>query len=193
MYTMNDTVCDDSTTAVESISSRLEALEKLVRSDTTADRISLVVFSGELDKLLAAFVLATGAAACGMPVTMFFTFWATPALKKVGPQARGKTFVERMFGWMLPAGAGRCRLSKMDMCGLGRWMISREMEKKNVANLPQLIQTAEELGVQINVCEMSMSLMGIRPEELIDYPDLQFCGVARFLDQAASSKTTLFI
>ncbi len=157
------------------------------------DRLTLLVFSGELDRLLAAFVLATGAAACGTKVSMFFTFWATAALKKGGRQARGKSIVERMFGWMLPGGLNRRKLSHLDMMGAGRWMMCREMANKNIASLPEMIAVADELGVEISLCDMSMSLMGIRHEELIDYSNINTCGVAHFLDLAASSKTTLFI
>ncbi len=176
-----------------SLERRIEELESRLQRAPDANSMSMVVFSGELDKLLAAFVIATGAAACGMKVSMFFTFWASAALKKSGPQSSGKSIVERMFGWMLPGGYGKRKLSKMDMLGIGRRMMTREMAKKNVASLPELIDAAKELGVEINVCEMSMSLMGIRPEELIDYPEMGFCGVARFVEQSSSSNTTLFI
>jgi peroxiredoxin family protein len=172
---------------------RIESLEQQVSRGPQPDSLSMVVFSGELDKLLAAFVIATGGAACGMNVSMFFTFWGTAALKKAAPQVPGKSVVERMFGWMLPGGFGRRKLSQLDMAGMGRWMMLREMQKKHVADLPTLVQTADELDVEIRVCEMSMSLMGIRPEELIDYSNLDFCGVAGFLDKASSSGTTLFI
>lgn len=176
-----------------SLERRIEELERRNKRAPDANSMSMVVFSGELDKLLAAFVIATGAAACGAKVNMFFTFWASAALKKRGPQARGKSIVERMFGWMLPGGFGKRKLSKMDMLGVGRLMMTREMAKKNVANLPELIDAAKELGVEINVCEMSMSLMGIRAEELIDYPNMGFCGVAQFVEKSSSSNTTLFI
>lgn len=172
---------------------RVESLEQQLSKAPQADNLSMVVFSGELDKLLAAFVIATGGAACGMNVSMFFTFWATAGLKKPGPQASGKSLVERMFGWMLAGGFDKRKLSKLDMAGMGRWMMIREMQKKNVADLPTLVQAAEELDVKISVCEMSMSLMGIRAEELIDYSSIDFCGVAGFLDRASSSNTTLFI
>ena len=166
---------------------------KAVSGTGQDERLTLLVFSGELDRLLAAFVLATGAAACGTKVSMFFTFWATAALKKSGRQARGKSVVERMFGWMLPGGLNRRKLSHLDMLGAGRWMMCREMANKNIASLPEMIAVADELGVEISLCDMSMSLMGIRDEELIDYSHFQKCGVASFLDLAASSKTTLFI
>ncbi len=176
-----------------SLEQRIEELEKQCSNAPDANSISMVVFSGELDKLLAAFVIATGAAACGMNVSMFFTFWATAGLKKSGPQAKGKSVIEKMFGWMLPGGFHKRKLSQMDMMGMGRMLMSREMAKKQVPSLPELIQIAEDLEVSIDVCEMSMSLMGIRSEELIDYPSMNYCGVARFIEQSSSSNTTLFI
>ncbi len=178
---------------IVSMERRIEELEKKSKSVADSNSLNLAVFSGELDKLLAAFVIATGAAACGMRVSMFFTFWGAAALKKAGPQIKGKSLVERMFGWMLPGGFRKQKLSKLDMLGVGRRMMAREMAKKNVASLPELIEIAKELGIEINICEMSMSLMGIQPEELIDYPEISYCGVARFVDQASSSNTTLFI
>jgi len=159
---------------VEALLRRVEALEKKAAEAPDPTAMNLLVFDGSRDRLLAAFVMATGAAACGFNVRMFFTFWGTAALKKSGPQIGKKTLVERAFGWMLPCGVGATRLSKMDMCGIGRALMDREMRNKNVANLEQLIKTAAELQVRISVCEMSMQLMGIRREELIDYPELSY-------------------
>lgn len=178
---------------IATLERRIKELEQKSGNSADSNSLNLVVFSGELDKLLAAFVIATGAAACGMHVSMFFTFWGTAALKKAGPQAKGKTLVERMFGWMLPGGDGKHKLSNLDMLGIGRRMMAQEMAKKNVASLPELIEIAKELDIEINICEMSMSLMGIHAEELIDYPQIGQCGVARFIEQASSSNTTLFI
>jgi peroxiredoxin family protein len=188
----DQSTCTDQDTLRE-LGRRVLALEGKVTSAGDPNRLSMVVFSGELDKLLAAFVIATGAAACGMKVSMFFTFWATPALKKAGPQQPGKSFVEKMFGWMLPGGCHRRKLSKMDMGGLGRRMMAREMRKKKVPDLPTLIDIAEKSEVEINVCEMSMSLMGIQREELIDYSGMELCGVAHFLEVSSKAGTTLFI
>lgn len=172
---------------------RIAKIEKQLESVGDPDSVSMVIFSGELDKLLAAFVIATGAAACGMKVNMFFTFWGTAALKKCGPQAPNKSVIERMFGWMLPGGFHNRKLSKMDMGGLGRRFMMREMNKKNVPDLGQLIDIAKMTNVQIDICEMSMSLMGIHKEELIEYPNTRYCGVATFLEAASKSGTTLFI
>ena len=178
---------------LKSVTSRLDALEKRQQRCPDANALSVVVFSGDLDKLLAAFVIATGAAACGMRVSMFFTFWGTAALKKTGPQSRGKTLVERMFGWMLPGGFHKRKLCKMDMGGIGRLLMAREMKRKGTPDLPSLIEIARETDIDICVCEMSMSLMGIRKDELIDYPDMEFCGVASFVETASKAGTTLFI
>lgn len=174
-----------------SLESRIQNLEE--RLATSSNSINLLVFSGERDKLLAAFVMATGAAASGIRVRMFFTFWGTACLKKSKAQVGRKSWIERAFGWMLPGGVNDTKLSKMDMCGIGRGLMNLEMKKKGVADLPQLIELAAELGVEIQVCEMSMDLMGIRREELIDYPSLSYCGVATFVDQASETNTTLFV
>lgn len=182
---------------MEALKSRLDALESSVSRNqqqaADTNQFNLVVFSGSRDKLLAAFVMATGAAACGMEAKMFFTFWATSALRKGGPQFGRKSVVERAFGWMLPGSLRKTKLSQMDMGGMGRMLMTREMKKKRVADLDELLATAAELGVAISVCEMSMQLMGIRREELIEYPSLSYCGVASFVDDASKANTTLFI
>jgi len=178
---------------VEELRARLEQLEREVRAQQPEYGLSVLVFSGELDRLLAAFTTAVGAAACGQRASMFFTFWGAAALKKHGAQAAGKTFSERMFGWLLPGGMHRRRLSRLDMGGIGRTLIGREMRRKQIADLPQLVAMAAETGVEIYFCEMSMDLMGIRSEELIDYPGARACGVAHFIDLAARSRSTLFI
>lgn len=155
--------------------------------------VTLCVFSGELDKLLAAFTIANGAAACGMKVCMFFTFWGTTALRKPEGAAPGKGLVERMFGWMLPAGMHQLSLSHLNFSGLGRWLMLREMRKKGIPSLGDMIEMAKAAEVEILVCSMSMELMGLRPEELITYPNLRLCGATQFVDIAADSKLALFI
>ena len=179
--------------AWEDWAQRLVRLEQRVAAGGDPDALSMVVFSGELDRLLAAFVIATGAGACNMRVSMFFTFWGAAALKKAGPQAAGKALVERLFGWLLPGGLRRRRLSRLELGGLGRRMMVREMKRKRVPDLPTLMEVAQAMGVEQYVCEMSMNLMGIRPEELVPYSGRKFCGVARFLNVASAAGTTLFI
>ncbi len=174
---------------IEEIKGQLEAISK----GTAEDKLSMIVFSGDLDKVLASFVIATGAAAMGMDVVMFFTFWGTPVLRDKSKKVGDKDFMGKMFGTMLPKGADGVKLSKMNMGGMGTSMMRSLMKKKNVASLEQLMEVAAEIGVRIFVCEMSMDLMGFKHEEMVDYPGLTYCGVAKFLEEAASSKVQLFI
>jgi peroxiredoxin family protein len=157
------------------------------------NKLSMIVFSGELDKQIAAMIIATGAAAMGMKVVMFFTFWGTAALREPKKKVGGKDFMSKMFGFMLPKGRNKTILSKMHMAGMGTAMLKGLMKKKNVANMDQLFEVAGEMGVEINICEMSMDLMGFRREEMIDYPNLSVCGVATFLANAKESAVQLFI
>lgn len=157
------------------------------------NKLSMVVFSGELDKQIAAMIIATGAAAMGMKVVLFFTFWATAALREPKKKVRGKDFMSKMFGFMLPKGRNKTVLSKMNMAGLGTAMLKNLMKKKNVTNMDQLFEIAGMMGIEINICEMSMDLMGFKKEEMIDYPNLCYCGVATFLANARESAVQLFI
>lgn len=157
------------------------------------NKLSMIVFSGELDKHLAAMIIATGAAAMGMKVVMFYTFWGSAALRDAKKRAKGKNFMSKMFGMMLPKGRNKTVLSKMHMAGMGTAMLKGLMKKKNVASLDQLYEAAAALGVQIFICEMSMDLMGFKREEMIDYPEMEVCGVATFLANAKESAIQLFI
>ena len=167
------------------------ALE-LRAGDGRDDRLSLLVFSGSLDRLIAAFVLATGAAAMGMKVSMFFTFWGTSALRRDAARVE-KTLLERMFGWMLPKGVKKLPLSQMNLGGAGPLMIRHVMKKKGVASVEEMLALSAELGVELTVCSMSMELLGMKEAELVEYPGLSFCGVAKFLETAAPGKLTLFL
>jgi len=169
--------------------SQLEALNKKVPED----KLSMIVFSGDLDKVIASFIIATGAVAMGMEAVMFFTFWGTPVLRDPKKSVGGKDTFGKMFGAMLPKGMDRVKLSKMNMGGMGTAMMKSLMKKKNVASLEQMLAMAEELEVKIFVCEMSMDLMGFKKEEMIEYKNLTYCGVAKFLEEAANSKIQLFI
>ena len=158
-----------------------------------AKGLAMVVFSGELDKALAAFVIANGAAAMDLPVTMFFPFWGLNLLRKEEPTElkSTKTTTERMFGRMMPHGLHDLKLSRMNMAGLGARMIKREMTKKHVVDLPTLVKSAQEQGVRLIACTMSMDLMGIKKEELI--PGVDLAGVGSFIDVADHSRITLFV
>ena len=174
---------------VDELTSQLDALSQALPEN----KIALIVFSGDLDRALAAFIIATGASAMGMDVVMFFTFWGTPVLRDKKRRVGGKDFMGKMFGAMLPKGTDGVKLSKMNMGGMGTAMMKSLMKKKNVASLDQMLDLAEELGIRIFICEMSMDLMGFKREEMIDYKNLTFCGVAKFLEEAQSSKIQLFI
>ena len=170
---------------------RLQQQTNQLAADAAENRLSLVVFSGDLDRQLAAFVMATGAAASGLRVSMFFTFWGTSALRR--PARVKKDIVSRLFSWLLPAGSSQLRLSQMDFGGVGTSLMRHVMKTKGICTLEELIATAAELDVHINVCTMSMDLMGLSRDEIIDYPKLGYCGVASFVDIAVKSRTTLFI
>lgn len=167
-------------------------IEKLKKGQQK-DQLSIVVFSGDLDKILAAMIISTGARAMDMEVKLFFTFWATSMLRDKGKSVKGKDLMSKMFGFMLPKGSTKLKLSKMNMCGMGTAMLKDLMKKKNVASLEQLLATAAELGVEINICQMSMDLMGFKKEEMIDYPGLKYVGVGTYLADAGDSKVQLFI
>lgn len=162
-----------------------------VLTATAGNDKSMVVFSGDMDKALASFIIANGAAAMGRKVTMFFTFWGLNILRRPEKVKVKKTFIEKMFGAMMPRGTAKLKLSKMNMMGMGSKMMKGIMKKKNVATLEQLITQAKKSGVRLVACTMSMDVMGIHKEELID--GVELAGVASYLGAAESSDTNLFI
>ena len=157
------------------------------------NKLTMVVMSGDWDKQLAAMIIASGAAAMGMKVVMFFTFWGTAALRAPRKKVSGKTLLGRMFGVMLPKGRDRLPLSKMNMAGIGPAMFKSLMKKGGRAGMDQLWEVAAQMAVKVYICEMSMSLMGMKQEEMIDYPDLEVCGVATMLAHAKESAIQFFI
>lgn len=152
---------------------------------------TIIVFSGDLDKVLAAFVIANGAAAMGDDVTMFFTFWGLNTLRRPEKVKAKKSFLQAMFGWMMPRGADRLGLSKMNFGGMGASMMKIVMKQQNITSLPELIQTARDQGIKMIACTMSMDVMGIREEELVD--GLEYAGVAAYLGEADEANVNLFI
>jgi len=127
----------------------------------------------------------------GDEVTMFFTFWGLNILRKAQKIKVRKSFMEKMFGFMMPRGADKLGLSKMNMGGMGTLMMKGIMRKKRVSSLPELIESAQDLGVKFIACTMSMDVMGIKPEELID--GVEFAGVATYLGEADEANVNLFI
>ena len=152
---------------------------------------TIIVFDGDMDKVLASFVIANGALAMGRPVTMFFTFWGLTALRRENKVKVKKNFMEKMFGAMLPRGSKKLKLSKMNMGGMGTRMMKKIMKDKNIDSLEDMMKKAMENGVKIIACSMSMDVMGIHPEELID--GVEIGGVGTYLGDAEESDVNLFI
>lgn len=155
------------------------------------DKSTIVLFSGELDKAIAAFIIANGAAAYDHEVTIFFTFWGLNALRKDESIKTNKSVLEKGFDWMMPRGATKLGLSKMNFGGLGPQMIKHVMKKHNALSLTQLMELAQEQGVKLVACTMTMDLLGLKQEELID--GLEYAGVAAYLGDATNGKVNLFI
>jgi len=180
--------------------SRIHALEEKFRDleerlahvegQAAEDKVALVVFSGDLDRVLAAFVIATGAAAMGQQVSMFFTFWGLSVLKKE-KQLSGKTLFQKMMALMSPGSSQNLPVSRMNYFGVGAKMLRSMMKEKNVNSLEEMISLARELGVRMIACEMSRDVMGIKESELV--AGLECGGVASFLADSLKSRTSLFI
>ncbi|MDF2652272.1 MAG: CoA-disulfide reductase [Paenibacillus sp.] len=155
------------------------------------EKSTIVLFSGEMDKAIAAFIIANGAAAYDHEVTIFFTFWGLNALRKDESVPAKKGFLEKMFGKMMPRGVNKMGLSKMNFGGMGPKMIKHVMKKHNVLSLPQLIELAREQGVKLVACTMTMDLLGLQKEELLD--GIEYAGVGAYLGDATESRVNLFI
>ncbi len=178
---------------MQALEEKLQDLEKRlarVEGQVAEDRVALVVFSGDLDRVLAAFVIATGAAAMGQKVSMFFTFWGLSVLKK-DSQLAGKTLFQKMMALMSPGSSQSLPVSKMNYFGVGAKMLRSMMKEKNVSSLEEMISLARELGVRMIACEMSREVMGIKESELV--AGLECGGVASFLADSLKSRTSLFI
>ncbi|MFP4691468.1 MAG: FAD-dependent oxidoreductase [Bacteroidales bacterium] len=168
-----------------------EAASKTASQGPVRDNKTLIVFSDDLDKALASFVIANGAASTGKKVSIFFTFWGLNMLKKSNPPSVKKDFISRMFGMMLPGSSKGLKLSKLNMMGMGSRLMRHIMKKKNIDSLESLISQAQDNGVEFIACTMSMDVMGITKEELID--GVEFGGVATYLERADEAGLNLFI
>ena len=165
---------------------RLEKLEKNAQEDI----VSMVVFSNDMDRILAAYVIALGALGMGMKVSMYFTFWGMAAVKK-GTTLGGKGFKQKMVNIMTPARQEELSLSKMNFAGMGPAMFKTLMKEKGVASLQEMREMAQEMGARMIGCSMAMDVMGIREDEFI--PGVEVGGVATFLEDALKSRVTLFL
>lgn len=173
---------------IEQLNANVSTLE-----NSRKDQLSMAVVSGDLDKIIATMVISLAAAAMDTKVKLFFSFWALSALRAPQKKAKGKDFISKMFGMMLPKGKDKLKLSNMNMAGMGPVMIKYLMKHQGVLSLEQMFQQAGELGIEIVVCEMSMNLMGFKKEEMIDYPYLSYAGAATFVCDANESSMQLFV
>jgi peroxiredoxin family protein len=176
---------------VGALRSELERAIEDLRGRTAEDRAALVVFSGDLDRVMAAFVIATGAAASGLETSMFFTFWGLSVLKKKGAKAAGKGLKQRMFALMTPTGSEGLGTSQLNFFGMGATMLRSMMKEQGIASLEELMGMARELGVKMTACTMSMDAMGIAKEELVG--GVEYGGVAAFMADASRARVSLFI
>jgi peroxiredoxin family protein len=181
--------------ATPSDAERIAALEKKLAAlerQMPEDRLTLGVISGDLDKVMAAFIIALGATVYDTEVDMFFTFWGTSALRDPAKRVEKKP-IDRMFGMMLPTGTGKLPLSKMQMGGMGAVMMKKVMKDHGVASLEDLMKQAADAGVRIHVCTMTMDVMGLQEKEIIPYPHLDFVGVGQFVDMMSRSRSCFFL
>jgi peroxiredoxin family protein len=176
---------------VGALRSELDRTIDELRERIPEDRAALVVFSGDLDRVLAAFVIATGAAAAGLETSMFFTFWGLSVLKKKGAKVAGKGLKQRMFALMTPTGPEGLGTSQLNFFGMGAAMLRSMMKEQGIASLEELMGMARELGVKMMACTMSMDAMGIAKEELLG--GLEYGGVAAFMADASRARVSLFI
>jgi peroxiredoxin family protein len=172
---------------------KLEPATALVElQETKSEKVTIVLLSGDMDRAMAAFIIATGAAAMGMQVTMFFTFWGLNAIRKPGASTAAKDWLRRMFGLLNKGGAGNMPLSRFHFAGLGTTMMKRVMREHRMPGIPELLETAQDLGVRFIACTTTMGLMGITKDTLVDGVD-QLAGVTTYLAEAKEGSVNLFI
>ncbi len=155
------------------------------------DQMSLILFSGDFDKAMAALTLANGAAGNGMQVNVFFTFWGISLLRQKNLESQG--FLEKLFKTMMPVGPEKIGLSKYNFCGAGPWLLKKLIRNKDGQTAQDLLKMAMERKVRFVACEASLKLLGIKKEELIAYEHLEVAGADSFLQSALESKIAMFI
>jgi len=156
------------------------------------DQVTIVLLSGDMDKAMASLIIATGAAAMGMKVTMFFTFWGLNVIRKPGATSTAKDFLRRAFGMLNKGGADHLPLSKFHFAGLGSIMMKKVMKDNRMPGVPELLETAQDLGVKMIACTTTLGLLGISKDTLIDGVD-QLAGVSTYLAEAKNGSVNLFI
>lgn len=175
--------------SMEKLLAELETLKAKTNRIENArkDQLSIAVISGDMDKIMATMIVSLAAAAMDTQVKLFFSFWALGALRDPKKTPKGKDFISKMFGIMLPKGRNKLKLSKFNMMGMGPAMMKGLMKKQNVMSLDEMFKQAGELGIEITVCEMTMNLMGFKKEEIIDYPHLRYAGATTFIVDSGES------
>lgn len=158
---------------------------------TEKKKTTIILFSGDYDKAMAAYIIANGAAAYDHEVTIFHTFWGLNALRKDEPISLKKGFLEKMFAKMMPRGSDKMGLSNMNFAGMGPKMIKHVIKKHNAMSLPNLIELAQEQEIKLIACTMTMDLLGLQQEELLE--GIEYAGVAAYLAEAEDGKVNLFI
>jgi len=172
----------------------LQELRKEMKGQRREKMAAIVCFSGEWDRLFAAFTIANGVLASGYEVHMFFTFWGATAMRDPGKyKPENKSWMQKMMAHMLPSGIKDTPLSKMNFGGMGKVMMEKLMKEKGVDNIDVLVEQARDLGVKFHLCDTSLSLFGWENEELLDGDQSDWCGVASFLSWAEKSRIVLFI
>ncbi|CAG1772451.1 Sulfur carrier protein DsrE2 [uncultured bacterium] len=160
--------------------------------DKKKKTVTIVLFSGDMDKAIAAFVIATAAASMGMAVNIFFTFWGLNVLKRKGGLIKGQNWMQKMLNVVNYGHARKLALSRLNMMGMGPVMMKEMMSKRRVPSLDEFIKTASALGVKFHPCEMSMTVMGLKKEDFIDECD-EVIGAVSYLNEAKDSNINLFI
>ncbi|MBI4332241.1 MAG: DsrE/DsrF/DrsH-like family protein [Chloroflexi bacterium] len=156
------------------------------------DKVTIVLFSGEMDKALAALNIAVGAASMDMEVTIFFTFWGLNVIKRNDAKVRSKGILRQMLNFMNKGGSKRLPLSRMNMLGMGPWMMGKLMKEAKFPTVEELVNLAHDMGVKFAACTTTMGFMGLTKDVFLPTVDV-YCGVATYLVEAKESKVTLFI
>jgi peroxiredoxin family protein len=184
----------ETVSALENQLSELRArVAQLEAANRRADRLAMVVFSGSLDRQLAAFTMATAAAACGMEVLMFFTFWGLSALRDPSKQSRSQSLLSALFGIMLPRGTLALPLSQWNFAGIGSRLLRNVMSNQKLTSLEEMFALSHDMDINLYACDMSMRTLGISADELIAHPKLSICGATLFIERASAGKLTLFV
>lgn len=157
--------------------------------------VFFIIFSNDLDKIIVALNLAIGAVSMDQPVTIFFTFWGVTVLRKPGPQAKGKLFLQNLFGWLMPKGPSQLFLSQLNFLGIGPFLLKTLMKQEKKPAVDQLLKLIIDNNVKVHACSLSLDILGMKQEEFIDIPnqDWECWGAAKVMEVAGQSKATLFI